>query len=133
MILSATLWAGYRAAKSIWSALPANSIKLKRIWLIIPFLLSTAACSKWGGDSSESSIKPSNLCEVSSWEKSATAEACTPGQKVVFLPNRWGNEQLPILFAALNCDLRYSVVSNNGGVSCIYLPTTPANKQSTQK
>ena len=105
----------------------------KYLWLMISFLLTITACSKLGGDSSESSIKPSNLCEVSSWEKAATAEACTPGQKVVFLPNRWGNEQLPIMFSALNCDLRYSVVSNNGGVSCIYLPTTIANKQSTQK
>jgi hypothetical protein len=109
------------------------NIKKYCIYLIIPAIFSISACSKLGGDSSESSIKPSNLCEVSSWEKTATAEACTPGQKVLFLPNRWGNEQLPIMFAALNCDLRYSVISNNGGVSCIYLPTTIASKQSTQK
>lgn len=47
---------------------------------------------------------------------------CTPGQRAVFLPPRWGNEQLPVSFAAMNCDLRYSVVMTNGGVTCIYLP-----------
>ncbi len=93
------------------------------LFLFAPIILATSACSKLGGDSHQEAIKPASLCSVTSYEKSATADACTPGQKVVFLPNRWGNEQLPIMFAALNCDLRYSVLSNNGGVACIYLPT----------
>ena len=108
------------------------TIHNKYSWLMISLLLATTACSKFGSNSSETSIKPSSLCQVSSWEQTATAEACSPGQKVVFLPNRWGNDQLPIMFAALNCDFRYSVASNNGGVSCIYLPTTIENKKSPQ-
>jgi len=47
---------------------------------------------------------------------------CEPGQKVIFMPNRWGNEQLPVMFAATNCDLRYSVVLTKGAVTCIYAP-----------
>jgi hypothetical protein len=51
--------------------------------------------------------------------------ACEPGQKVAFLPDRFGNEQIPILFAAKFCDIRYGVVSNPGGVVCIYQPVAP--------
>lgn len=47
---------------------------------------------------------------------------CKPGQKVVFLPQQFGNEQLPVMFAALNCDLRFSVALTKGAVACIYLP-----------
>jgi hypothetical protein len=75
--------------------------------------------------SSEPSINQSQICEVSGWQHDVTASACKPGQKIVFLPSRWGNEQLPILFASVNCDLRYSVVLTNGGVTCIYNPITP--------
>jgi hypothetical protein len=74
---------------------------------------------------SEPSINQSHVCEVSGWQYDVTASACKPGQKIVFLPQRFGNEQLPILFASVNCDLRYSVVLTNGGVTCIYNPITP--------
>ncbi|WP_201022751.1 hypothetical protein [Tepidimonas taiwanensis] len=47
---------------------------------------------------------------------------CKPGQKIAFLPETFGNAQLPILFAARNCDLRYSIALTNGGVVCIFLP-----------
>jgi len=84
------------------------------------------------------------VCEVHRWQSDATAATCTPGQKVAFLPDRWGNEQLPILFAAVNCDLRYAVVLTNGGVTCIYASsgrppsasvppnTTPAHAESSR-
>lgn len=102
-------------------------------FLCIPVILATSACSKFGGESHQDGIKPSSLCQVSSYERSSTEQACTPGQKVVFLPNRWGNEQLPIMFAALNCDLRYSIVSNNGGITCIYLPTVMSEPLANSK
>lgn len=44
---------------------------------------------------------------------------CAVGSKIVFTPLRRGNDQLPIFFAGLFCDLNYAVVSNNGGVTCI--------------
>lgn len=67
-------------------------------------------------------LDQSNLCEVSGWQHDVAKKECEPGQKIVFLPNSWGNEQLPVLFAAVNCDLRYSVALTNGGVTCIYAP-----------
>ena len=60
-----------------------------------------------------------NLCEIKHY---GPAKACKPGQKVVFLPESFGNEQLPILFAAINCDLRYQVVLTTGAVTGIYAP-----------
>jgi hypothetical protein len=68
------------------------------------------------------SINQSSLCEVSGWQRDIVAAECTAGQKVVFLPSSFGNEQLPVIFAALNCDHRYSIALTNGGVSCIYTP-----------
>ncbi|WP_298925246.1 hypothetical protein [uncultured Ramlibacter sp.] len=62
------------------------------------------------------------LCEVNAWRLDAVAKACKPGQKIVFLPETFGNEQLPVIFAAVNCDLRYQVALTRGGVSCIYGP-----------
>lgn len=58
-----------------------------------------------------------------------TPPECSPGQKIAFLPRSFGNEQLPILFAARNCDLRYSVAMTRGGVVCIYLPSERRSEQ----
>jgi hypothetical protein len=70
-------------------------------------------------------VGQTKLCEVSSWRYDEVASECQPGQKVAFLPKSWGNEQLPVIFAAVNCDLRYSVALTNGAVTCIYGPITP--------
>lgn len=67
-----------------------------------------------------------NLCEVTAWRKDAVARSCKPGQKVVFLPESFGNEQLPVIFAAVNCDLRYEVALTRGAVACIYAPLKDA-------
>lgn len=79
------------------------------------------------------SINQAELCQVSDLVSVLGGDLpCKPGQKVMFLPNRYGNEQLPILFAAKVCDLRYSVVSNPGGVVCIYQPPTPPKRESNE-
>lgn len=69
-------------------------------------------------------IDQAHPCEVSDFRVDVVAGVCKPGQKVAFLPRSFGNEQLPILFAALHCDLRYTVVLSTGGVTCIYQPVT---------
>lgn len=75
-----------------------------------------------------------NVCEVKRWERSFASEACKPGQKVIFLPPSWGNEQMPLLFVAVNCDMRFSVSLTNGGVVCIYRPIKVAeNSESKEK
>jgi len=53
---------------------------------------------------------------------------CKVGRKVLFLPQTFGNEQLPVLFAAINCDLRYAVALTNGAVTCIYAGPLAASK-----
>lgn len=45
---------------------------------------------------------------------------CREGQLAWFMPPRWGNDQLPIMFVAAVCDFRHPVVWNNGGVACVY-------------
>jgi len=64
------------------------------------------------------------LCVVSDFRQDVVAAQCTAGQPVAYLPDRFGNEQLPIMFAAVNCDLSKQVVHTNGGVACTYRPVT---------
>ena len=69
---------------------------------------------------SDAAIDQANLCLVTDWKPDNVAGECKAGQKIVFLPEKFGNEQLPILFAAGNCDLRFSVALTAGAVTCIY-------------
>jgi len=85
-----------------------------------------AGCSQQNASTTNNisgpTINQQAFCMVQDWRPAASAKACTPGQKVTFLPESWGNEQLPILFAIGNCDLRYAVALTKGAVACIYLP-----------
>lgn len=96
-----------------------------------------AGCQAKGESPSESKVDQANICEVHDWKGGVTAAACHAQQKIVFLIEHWGNDQLPILFAAVNCDMRYSIAMNNGGVTRIYagpLATSrPAVASSTSK
>jgi hypothetical protein len=70
----------------------------------------------------EPTIDQSSVCIVSENDHDMIEKNCKEGQKIVFAPSSWGNEQIPVYFAGANCDLRYSVVKTNGGVACIYKP-----------
>ncbi|MBJ2137853.1 hypothetical protein [Paraglaciecola chathamensis] len=76
-------------------------------------------------------IDQESLCEVKGWQKDVTAASCEVGQKVVYLPSSFGNEQLPIIFAAVNCDHRFSIALTKGGVSCIYSPLESDEQKET--
>ncbi len=67
-------------------------------------------------------VDPGEICVTPTLNQDLVRALCKPGQKVAFLPQRWGNEQLPLIFAAFNCDLDATVVVTNGGVVCRYLP-----------
>ncbi len=75
-------------------------------------------------DSVAPTLDQSLICETKNWQQVVN---CQSGQKVVFLPERWGNQQLPILFAAAHCDMRYSIALTEGGVACIYHPLKTAS------
>lgn len=88
-------------------------------------LLSILALTGCGAQTmGTGSVDLTAICETSEWRVDSVASVCKAGQKVAFLPERWGNEQLPVKFAAVNCDLTHSVVMTNGGVTCIYRPIT---------
>lgn len=72
-----------------------------------------------------------SLCIVNSMAYDKIASQCEPGEKIVFLPPLFGNAQLPIKFAAVYCDLRYTVALTKGAVTCIYLPSTLPGKHKT--
>lgn len=99
--------------------------------ITIPVLLAALASTGCQPSSAPSApIDQARICETTAWEPDSVASICKSGQKVVFLPSSWGNEQLPVLFAAVNCDLRYSVAMTKGAVTCIYMPIARASENS---
>lgn len=114
-----------------FTALPIRplSSRLSRGLLLGGAAALLAACNAQapapapGAQAEPSGPDQSRICQVGDWH---VASDCKPGQKIVFLPESFGNEQLPVLFAALNCDLRYQVVATRGAVICIFGPVKPA-------
>lgn len=88
-------------------------------------LLSLSVFLLLGCNQQTPTIDQKTLCEVVDWNKDITAASCQVGQKVLYRPSSFGNEQLPIYFAAVNCDHRFSIALTKGGVSCIYTPLKP--------
>lgn len=62
-------------------------------------------------------IDQSSVCTYSNEE---AARACKNGQLSFFQPERFGNEQLPLIAAASYCDFNYPVMHTNGGVVCVF-------------
>lgn len=94
---------------------------------LVSSCLALSACNQPATTAPVPSINQGEICEVKGWQYNNAVDAgCKPGQKIVFMPASFGNEQLPVLFAAVNCDMRYAIALTNGAVACIYEPTTMA-------
>jgi len=93
----------------------------------------TACHGKPGAQETASAGDAPTLCIVADWQQDAVAAKCSAGQPVAFLPERFGNEQLPIMFAALNCDLDRPTVQTSGGVACTYRPAKVKREQPTDQ
>ncbi len=98
---------------------------IPKLLALTAFSLSLASCGGGNNPPKPAESKPApvaidqdNVCVVLS--TSDAPKSCKDGEKVIFTPQSWGNEQLPILFAGFSCDLRYAVALTNGGVACIY-------------
>jgi len=102
------------------SSIASFSTKCMAVIITVSFL---SACGQQvTAQSQKPTIDQENICQT---KDIGVAQDCTPGQKIAFLPQQFGNEQLPVIFAAANCDLRYSVVITNGAVTCIFQPIKP--------
>ncbi|MGB9767021.1 MAG: hypothetical protein ACPLXN_06065 [Sulfurihydrogenibium sp.] len=76
------------------------------------------ALSVYGCQEAESNkVNNSELCVVNDVD---IIPNCKEGNLIAFLPNSWGNEQLPLYFAAIHCDFNHQIIYNNGGVVCVY-------------
>jgi len=100
-----------------------NLLNIKAMLALFGIVLSFIASN---GNAAQSTvdIDQSDICPVDDWNLDVTSQ-CKIGQKIVFVPKSWGNEQLPLKFVGVNCDLKYSVAMTNGGVVCIYKPIKP--------
>jgi len=74
-------------------------------------------------------LNQDELCVVSSIRVDESLKLCETGQKIIFQPDSWGNEQLPVMFAAGQCDHRFSIVLTKGAVSCIFKPVEGVDEQ----
>lgn len=70
----------------------------------------------------ESNSTSRTSCEITDINYQEAAEKCERGQRLVFLPDTWGNGQLPITAAHAFCDPHQPIVHNEAGVSCIFDP-----------
>lgn len=66
---------------------------------------------------SVSGIDQSAVCRFADTE---AAKQCKNGQLAFFQPERFGNEQLPLMVAATYCDFNHPIIHNAGGVVCIF-------------
>lgn len=87
------------------------------MFVVLATSLVLSGCFESGGAINQA-VSQSDSCMFSDIKDAK--KGCKNGQVAIFLPMQWGNEQLPILAASAFCDYRYSVVQNNGGVSCIF-------------
>lgn len=89
---------------------------IKTVGLIGFSLLALQGCNS-------DNVEPKNtLCEVKTIDAKEIQSKCSKGERILFAPSSWGNEQTPVTFASLYCDPRYSIALTNGGVSCVYSP-----------
>jgi hypothetical protein len=59
-----------------------------------------------------------NVCHVP--DVATAAKKCKNGNVLLFRPQMWGNEQLPIVISAAFCNYESPIVHNASGVSCIF-------------
>ena len=74
------------------------------------------ACSLVLSLAAGSALSAPRICKVSDFDTSG----CKSGDHLLFMPQHWGNEQLPIEFAGKKCDFNKPVVWNNSGVTGVY-------------
>lgn len=63
---------------------------------------------------------PSNASKLCAFANDDIATKCQSGQIALFVPDSWGNEQYPVIYAAKYCDFNFPIVHTNGAVSCVF-------------
>ena len=95
-------------------------MKMKKLMLTVLLISATITGCKNGSVVADNS----SLCVVKVFD---TIPKCEEGKPIAFLPESWGNDQLPLYFIALHCDFNHQIIYNKGGVVCIY--TAERNKK----
>lgn len=82
--------------------------KMMTITLCVILGLLTAGCN--------TSYK-SEICLIQSDKET---NICKDGQIALFLPQQWGNPQIPLSVSAAICDFNFPIVQNESGVTCVF-------------
>ena len=86
--------------------------------ILLTCVVTVSAC----GAATPPAPEQTSICTTSSLVPAENKEFCDVGQKIAFLPERFGNEQMPLLFVAANCDIRYGFSHTKGGAVCVFNP-----------
>ncbi|MGN8159755.1 hypothetical protein ACS8Y6_01605 [Salinisphaera sp. RV14] len=92
-----------------------------------------SGCQQSAVGSNATGLDQDKLCQVDTWKPVTVAHSCKAGQKVLFRPDKSAADDAPVLFAAANCDMRYSVAVTPVGATCIYKPIRSAGKMAAAK
>lgn len=61
-------------------------------------------------------VSQARVCMVYTFD----TRGCQRGDELLYMPNHFGNEQLPVNFIAQKCDFNKQIAWTKGGVACIY-------------
>lgn len=73
-----------------------------------------SAQAMWG----KGELKQNSMCHVSNAEE--MVQNCKDGDILLFTPQIFGNEQLPINITGFACDFERPIVWNASGVTCVF-------------
>jgi len=90
-----------------------NGGVMKKIVTLFAMSIALSGCLD---GAEKSAIHQKETCMFSSLD----SPSCKEGQLALFVPNSWGNEQLPLYAASVFCNFEHAVVYNNGGVLCVF-------------
>lgn len=90
---------------------------MRRLLFLLLLSLFLFACSQEKAGESVSEVGK-RACIVQ--EIANAPPPCKDGDLFMFLPQVFGNRQLPVVIAGHFCDFNYPVVWTEGGVACVY-------------
>lgn len=94
-------------------------MKPNTILLIALTALALSGCSS-------SRIDQDSICDIrpDAGEQAQSLKEqfrkCSAGDIISLQPTRWGNEQMPLVFASAVCDFNFPIVYNPSGVTCVF-------------
>jgi len=90
---------------------------VRKLILCVLFVILSPGAAFFANEQAQAGSRD-RLCCVSDLQ--TAYETCHDGDIVVFLPEVYGSDQLPVVAAASFCDFSKPIVWTKGGVCCVF-------------